>query len=151
AVPVLPAKEVLSPDGRDWLMQQLSRAEPIVVPRPEGIFRVGDDGSEPAASLVLPLLAQQTITGWLAFEAVRAPRSWSDEDIAFAGRVAEIIALGRARADAEAALRESEKRYRYMVEASHDAIVTHDMSGRIRFANPALVTMIGYTLEEILG
>ena len=151
AVPALPPREALTPDGRQWLTDRLSRAEPIVVPRPEGVFGAGDAGSEPAATLVLPLMAQQTLTGWLAFESLRAPRTWSEEDVEFAGRVAEIVALGRARANAEVALRESEKRYRDLVEASRDAIVTLDLSGRILFANPALVTMFGYTLDELLG
>jgi len=151
AVPALPASEALSPDQRTWLMDQLSRAEPIVMPRPEGIFRVDDGESDPAATLVLPLMAHRTITGWLAFETLRAPRTWGEEDVAYAARVAEIIALGHARAEAEAALRESESRYRNLVEVSHDAIVTLDLSGRILFANPALIAMFGYTREEILG
>lgn len=51
---------------------------------------------------------------------------------------------------AERALRESELRYRMLIETSSDAIFLMDLTGRIRAANEAAVRSHGYTMEELL-
>jgi PAS domain S-box-containing protein len=51
----------------------------------------------------------------------------------------------------ETALRESEERYRFLVEQSPDGILIHS-AGTIEFANPAAVKMFGgQSLEDVLG
>ncbi|MGB7623609.1 MAG: PAS domain S-box protein [Terriglobia bacterium] len=52
---------------------------------------------------------------------------------------------------AERALRESEDRYRDLVEHSHDLICTHDLEGRILSANEAATKVLGYTQNEVVG
>ncbi|MGB4710549.1 MAG: PAS domain S-box protein [Fuerstiella sp.] len=52
---------------------------------------------------------------------------------------------------AEQALRESELRYRTLIETSSDAIFLMDLTGRIRAANPAAVKMHGYSKEELFS
>jgi nitrogen fixation negative regulator NifL len=47
-------------------------------------------------------------------------------------------------------LRQSEQKYRALVEQSPDAIVTVDEQWNIRFANSAACEMLGYTPDEIL-
>jgi two-component system sensor histidine kinase/response regulator len=54
------------------------------------------------------------------------------------------------RSRAEQALRESEDRYRDLVEHSHDLIVTHDLQGRILSANEAAASLVGYDLQRVL-
>ena len=57
----------------------------------------------------------------------------------------------RARRRAEAALRESEDRYRDLVEHSHDLICTHDLAGRILSINPEAASLLGYDRESLVG
>src|ERR1043165_763979 len=57
----------------------------------------------------------------------------------------------RARRLAEEALRESEERYRDLVEHSHDLMCTHDMEGRILSVNRTAARALGYAPEELLG
>ncbi len=57
----------------------------------------------------------------------------------------------RARRQAEAALRESEDRYRDLVEHSHDLICTHDLEGQILSVNQAAVKNLGYDRETLLA
>jgi two-component system NarL family sensor kinase len=47
-------------------------------------------------------------------------------------------------------LRESESRYRDLVEHSEDLLGTHDLQGRILSINPAPCRRLGYTVEEVL-
>ncbi len=48
-------------------------------------------------------------------------------------------------------LRLSEDRYRNLLEAAPDGIVTVDRQGRIVYANAQMVELFGYTREELLG
>lgn len=50
----------------------------------------------------------------------------------------------------EAALRESEDRYRDLVESSQDLLCTHDLQGRLLSVNPAPARILGYSVEELL-
>lgn len=51
---------------------------------------------------------------------------------------------------AEAALRESEDRYRDLVEHSLDLICTHDLEGRLLSVNELPAKILGYTREELI-
>lgn len=51
----------------------------------------------------------------------------------------------------EEALRESEARYRSVMEAVPDPIVVYDMNGLVTYFNPAFTRVFGWTLESCLG
>ena len=57
----------------------------------------------------------------------------------------------RSRRAAERALRESEERYRELVENANSVIIKMDPKGRITFFNDYAQRFFGYSLEEILG
>jgi PAS domain S-box-containing protein len=52
---------------------------------------------------------------------------------------------------AEEALRQSEARFRAVLEANPDPVVLYDMQGRVLFFNPAFTKVFGWTLEERKG
>jgi PAS domain S-box-containing protein len=52
---------------------------------------------------------------------------------------------------AEAALADSELRFRTVLEASPNAVVAIDTSGRVAYANPQVEQTFGYTRDEIVG
>ena len=54
------------------------------------------------------------------------------------------------RRDAEAALQESERQYRLLMELASDAVVAVDMDGYFRLANPKACELFGYMREELL-
>jgi PAS domain S-box-containing protein len=51
----------------------------------------------------------------------------------------------------QAALRESEERFRSVTESASDAMISVDANGLIVFANPAVQTLFGYTPDEVVG
>jgi PAS domain S-box-containing protein len=56
-----------------------------------------------------------------------------------------------ARKRAEEALRESEEKYRTVMEASGEPMVVYDTTGRVMYLNPAFTRVFGWALDEVLG
>jgi PAS domain S-box-containing protein len=67
------------------------------------------------------------------------------------GRLAAFFADITERTKAEAALRESEERFRSFFELTADLVVIADIEGRFREVNPAWTKVLGYSREELLG
>ncbi len=64
-----------------------------------------------------------------------------------------VVAVSRDISDrkkAEAALHESEDRYRDLVEHSEDLVCTHDLEGNLLSVNPAPARILGYEVGEML-
>ena len=51
----------------------------------------------------------------------------------------------------EEALRESEEKYRTVLESSPDPVVVYDIEGRVTYLNPAFTRVFGWSLEEQIG
>jgi PAS domain S-box-containing protein len=79
----------------------------------------------------------------------RGQAVWDERGVAvrFIGSMTDISD----RKQAEAALSESEKKYRNLVEASQDIIWSLDAEGRYTFVNRAVKHIYGYDPEEMLG
>jgi two-component system cell cycle sensor histidine kinase/response regulator CckA len=71
----------------------------------------------------------------------------------FEGRQARLVVSVdiSARVEAERALRESEARYRELIENAHDLIATVDLEQRLTSVNRAFECALGYTREELIG
>src|SRR5437899_9612457 len=52
---------------------------------------------------------------------------------------------------AEEAMRESEQRYRHIVDLAHDIIYSTDAEGRFTFGNPTAVRLLKYSSEDLIG
>ena len=51
----------------------------------------------------------------------------------------------------EEALRESEKKYRMVLEANPDPMIVYDIEGVVIYLNPAFTSVFGWSLEERIG
>ena len=72
------------------------------------------------------------------------------------GRITGGISVGRdisvprdAERDAARALRESEQRYRYLIESTSEWIWTADLDGVLTYSNPAVEKILGYRPERL--
>jgi PAS domain S-box-containing protein len=147
-VPELRVRDVFTESGGRCVQEHLGQGLSLTLPHPGDTY-VDPPPLDPApGALVAPLVVRGALTGWLAFEDLERAREWSVDELALAERVAEIVAIGRARTEAEVSLRKSEERYRSLVERIPDAILTVDRTSRVLFASPAAFDVFGYTPDE---
>ncbi len=144
----------LRTDTFNWCNTRLLRGEVVHIPRvadlpPEAdADRRGFEAQDIQSVLLVPMMSRGKAIGFLGFDAVRAPKGWSDESIRLLTIVGEIFVNALARKRVEEALRESEGRFRSLVEQTPLAIVIYDPGGRAVYANPAQRLLTGLTDEE---
>lgn len=107
--------------------------------------------------IVLPLFVGGEVFGaWCIYSS--NTDAFTDEEVAILTELAEDLSYGirtlRANSErrrAEKALLESEQRTRSIVENTFDGVVTIDKRGIITSINPAVMTMFGYSCNEVVG
>lgn len=94
------------------------------------------------------------IVGIVCFEHVINKRKWTEDEIRFAGELADQFSQLCLKWDSlhyEEALRKSESRYRTFIESAVDAIFIHDYQGKFLECNKASCDLLGFTPEELLS
>jgi len=100
---------------------------------------------------VVPIVWGGRIKGFLGFDSVRDHTTWHAEDFQILNTVSGLLMNALDRKASDAALRESETRYRRLVESLDHGICELDTENRIKYANPRLAEILGYTQQEMLG
>ncbi len=106
------------------------------------------------AMLDVPVYVQGRLEGVLCHEHVGSPRPWAPDERIFAAAMGNIVAMAVAQARCVNALRQAEEareRYRRLVECSTDALLVHDLEGRIVEVNEAACLLLGVPRGELVG
>ncbi|MEA3224150.1 MAG: PAS domain S-box protein [Thermodesulfobacteriota bacterium] len=101
--------------------------------------------------LVLPLYIGEELAGFMGLDNITQFGQWGDYDMRFLRISSEIIGNAIERKRSEDALRESEQRFRSVVENSHDGILIADNAYRFIYVNNELCRILDYPYEEIIG
>ncbi|SCL76019.1 Staphylococcus exoprotein expression protein R [Methanoculleus chikugoensis] len=102
--------------------------------------------------ILVPIANADEILGVVGFETTRKARAWSDEDHTLLEIVGNLFADLFSRIRAQERLRESEERFRSLVERSHDCYIRATTKPQaIEYISPSCESLTGYTREEILS
>jgi PAS domain S-box-containing protein len=100
-----------------------------------------------------PILLKGQMVGVICHEHVGPSRQWKLEEQNFAGSMADLASLvleTQERKRAEEALRQSEKRFRALIENALDIITVLEADGTIRYESPSIERILGYQAEELV-
>jgi PAS domain S-box-containing protein len=105
----------------------------------------------------VPLFLKGQIIGGLLFRSFK-PYAYTGRDVALAEKIGNQIVgaitnaqLFTQHEEAEKALRESEEKYRNILENIADGYYEVDLAGNLTFFNDSVSQLLGYTKEELMG
>jgi PAS domain S-box-containing protein/putative nucleotidyltransferase with HDIG domain len=99
--------------------------------------------------LAIPLVAFGEFAGFIAFHNVMSTGVWDNGDMALLKVFAELVGNALERKRREDFLRESEEKYRSVVEKASDGIAVLQ-DAKIKFINPRLAKIWGGNVDELL-
>ena len=144
------AKLVVNRSG--ILIQVGSEDELKAYPHLLNTFRAGF-----RSMISVPLISKDEMIGGLNFRSIK-PNNYTEFDLNLAEKVGHQIAGAIANAQlfierkqAEEALRQSEEKYRTILENIEDGYLEVDLAGNFTFVNDAECRNLGYTKEELIG
>lgn len=130
-VPIERLRAVRHPDDRDQVVSNFQR-----------VMATGEDQYDAEYRIIRP----DGEVRWI-FGRGRVVRDQFGSPIRYSGVDIDITDRRRT----EEALRDSEERYRTLVENANDLVFTLDLDFRITSANPAVQRLLGYKPEELIG
>jgi PAS domain S-box-containing protein len=152
--PPVPTRTDHRTSSYDWLTRKMLNRGAQIVDLRELVDRVGSVAASETAVRwlgILSMVAGDRVVGALVFY---FRRDVDPRTVAILNKLEVLgdIMLGSiSRRDAELALRASEARYRTIVETSGEGIWTVDLDWKISFANARMATMLGWSVDEIVG
>jgi len=120
----------------------------VIIPQHHETLRKEQEKRRQGFGSTYELRARRADGSLLDLQVTSSPRYDSEGD--FAGSFALLMDITERRR-AEAALRESEERYRELVSTMAEALVVHDAEGSYLFANPAADLLFGLSAGELIG
>ena len=112
---------------------------------------VGGPELEWLSWLGVPLVHHGKPVGAMAILSLTEGVSYTMKDVWTLNVVSAQIANAIDREKARESLRQSERRYRRMVEEAGEIVYTTDLRGYFTYVNPPITRLTGYTEKELLG
>jgi PAS domain S-box-containing protein len=152
-----PEPEFYSRPELPWVTKMLLRGDPIIVSTLDDL--------PPDAQSDRSYLEQRSVKSLVMVPCSRGlpsrcvlvivclinQRKWSRRNLDHLNVLGNIFASALIRKKAQMALKESDHRFRYLLNEAPIGIALEDLNGKVILANPALCSMLGYTVDEMLS
>jgi len=114
---------------------------------------------------IFPIFSGETLWGLLAIYENATPRQWQSWEIELLEQIASQLSIAiqqselyeqlqlelQERKQAEAVLREAERRWRFLLDNVQLIVVGFDKTAAVNYVNPCFLKLTGYTESEALG
>jgi diguanylate cyclase (GGDEF)-like protein/PAS domain S-box-containing protein len=111
---------------------------------------LGHPGRDDGAILVVPLVREGVVTGFVMLDVIGRAHVWNSDDYEVVRVAADVIGSVLARRDATEESRQTEARFRALVQNSADALIVIDEQAVISHM-PIGTRLFGYTAEQLYG
>jgi PAS domain S-box-containing protein len=144
-------------DALPWITGRLQRGELVAFGQldelpPEAKAERAEFQREGVRSLVnVPVSCGGLVVGVVGFDAVRAARRWTSEESRILQILAELVGAAIGRRRAEAALRDSEERFRRAFDEGPVGMSLVGVDGLCLQVNRVYAAMLGYRSGELVG
>jgi signal transduction histidine kinase/CheY-like chemotaxis protein/GAF domain-containing protein len=101
--------------------------------------------------LGVPLISANQVVGMMAVQSHEKENLYNEQDLTLFSTIASQAAGAINRKQFEKALKQSEERYRNLVENINDIFFLTDAKGFFTYISPAVEAMTGYSRTEVLG
>lgn len=140
AIPI----DIVFPGWRNALLNDgmLSQTQAQFTPLQQQILSAPP--SSVTSLLLLPVLVKGNLVGVIGLSDCLRPKVWEQAEIDLLGIAAAAISLTIERQQAEASLKEAEKKYRSIFEDAVEGIFQTTLDGTYKTVNPMLAKLYGY-------
>jgi len=143
---------ISDPETRSLTLDVIRSGEPLLLTREQIVSseRVAI-GPVSAVWVGIPLTVKGTTIGAMAIQHYSNPHHFPTDAINIMTSVSEQVALAIERKMTEDALKESEAKYRNILESIDDGYFEADLEGNFTFFNESLGRLLGYTAQDMMG
>ena len=147
----------LSMESFPWWMSQLREGHTLTVHDVSALPKAA--ASEKAilesqcikSLIVMPVHVAGKVAGFLGFDDVEETGPWKEADLALLRLSAELVGGALTRQRAESALRQSEARYRRLVEGLQGIVYTYSVKSGAIYWSPQVRDILGFDPVELEG
>jgi PAS domain S-box-containing protein len=114
---------------------------------------VGEDpfSRDAINQLIIPYGEIKAPIGFFIFEDFKPKRTWSSQEFRITQELANIVRLKTDVLESDEKIKQSERKFRLISEASRDLICIHDLDGVFKYVSPSSRDILGYDPEELIG
>ncbi len=140
-----------------WWMKRLLKHEIIHIPKvtelpPEASAEKEILQAQDIQSLiVVPMIENDELIGFIGFDSVRMPKYWETEDINLLKIISSIFVSSLKRKSTELSLADSERKYRTLFRTAPDLIFILNSEGLIEALNPAFTVITKQNIDDWIG
>ena len=148
----------LQPEAFPWLLTQLQQGRIISTATVEDLpaeahaERSAFEKAGIRSTLILPLFANQTLLGYVGFHTEDKERTWAPQDISLLKLAGNTLLNAIARKRANAALLDTNRLLRTLIDTIPDPAYAKDKAGRFLIGNTTVARIMGVEQpEELVG